>query len=251
MPVSRSTIFYAFFGLLGAQSTAPLNAQAQSPLAAPIVRAYESRAELESQAKLAEEQGRKSEGWLLRSRLQRGDFQEGDRIVVALENNARIDTIQIRAGKRLRFVGMADLSLEGVLRSELSDTLRHHLSKYLKNPGVKATPLFAISILGTVGVPGYHYVAADIVLRDVIMRAGVPAEADLDKVVVRRAGEIIWKSEDIRIALADGLSVDRLHLRAGDEIYVPARRQRFQVQSAFSILSGVTALILLVTQLAR
>lgn len=237
--------------LVGAIHIGLQSAQAQSAVPQPLIRQYETRLELETQARTAEQQGRKSEAWLLRTRLQRGDFQEGDRVVVALENSPKIDTVQVRAGKVVQFVGMADLSLEGVLRSELSDTLRHHLARYLKNPTVRTTPLIAISVLGNVGTPGYYYVGADMILRDVIMRAGVPRDADLDKVVVKRNGETIWKSADTRVALADGLSVDQLHLRAGDEVFVPQRRQGFNAQTVFSIVSATTGVVFLVLQFAR
>jgi hypothetical protein len=38
--------------------------------------------------------------------------------------------------------------------------------------------------------------------------------------IIRRGGETIWNAKDTRTAMSDGLSIERLHLRAGDEIYV-------------------------------
>lgn len=231
----------------------PLPAQTATMTSAVSVttRQYETRTELESAARAAESQKRSAEAWLLRSRLEKGDFQEGDRIVIALETSSRADTVQIRAGKLIQLAGMSDLSLEGVLRSELTDTLRQHLAKYLRNPGVRATPLLPLAVLGSVVAPGYYYTAADVVLRDVIMRAGGPRpEADLNKVVIRRGGETIWSSSDVRVALTDGLSLDRLHLRAGDEVFVPERR-RPQLANLTAIFSSVVALTLAVIQLSR
>jgi hypothetical protein len=43
----------------------------------------------------------------------------------------------------------------------------------------------------------------------------------MNKMLIRRGGETIWNAQDTRTALTDGLSLDRLHLRAGDEIYLP------------------------------
>jgi hypothetical protein len=218
-----------------------------SPAPSPS-RAYETRAQLENQARAAEARRRNSEAFLLRSRLQKGDFQEGDRIVIVLENSPRVDTMLVRSGKVLQLVGMSDLSLEGVLRSELTDTLRHHLSKYLVNPGVRATPLLPIAVLGSVGNPGYYYTAADVVLRDVIMRAGGPREGDLNRVVIRRGGETVWNAAATRVALADGLSLDRLHLRAGDEIFIPARKQRISMTTVLATVSATTTFVLLLTR---
>lgn len=244
VPLSLVLVFTATVAREGAAQSVPGSSGA--------VRQYESRAELDSLARAAERAGRSSEAWLLRSRLERGDFQEGDRIVLMLDNTPpRTDTLQVRAGKAIRIAGMADLSLEGVLRSELEDTLRSHMGRYLRNPALRATPLIPISVTGSVGQPGYYYVAADLVLRDLIMRAGGPATADLDRIVIKRGGDVIWKAQDVRVALADGISIERLHLRAGDEISVPERRERMNLQTVFSIVSASAALVLLVMQVGR
>jgi hypothetical protein len=215
-----------------------------------VARQYESRAQLEREATAAEATGRSSEAWLLRSRLQKGDFQEGDRIVVVMDANPRPDTLQVRAPKVLQFTGIEDLSLDGVLRSELSDAIRRHLARYFRNSEVRATPLVPLAILGSVAAPGYYYTAADAVLRDVIMRAGGLQGAALDKAVVRRAGEVIWGSADLRVALADGISVDQMHLRAGDEIFIPERR-RTSAATIVTITSTTAALLVTLIQLSR
>lgn len=212
---------------------------------------YESRADLEAEALQAEAANKTVEASLLRSRLRIGDFQEGDRIVVILESNpTATDTMQVRAGKILVFPRMAQVSLEGVLRSELNDALRKHLSKYLTNPDVRATPLLPLSVLGNVLHPGFIYAPADYLLRDLLMRAGGPApDADVSKTEVRRAGKTIWNAKEVRVAFADGLSLDRLHLRAGDEVYVPPVRNRFQLTTILGLVSAAAAVSLALTQL--
>ena len=233
--------------VLGAATAASLGAQTSTT----AVPSYESRAHLEAEAREAESANRAAEASLLRSRLKIGDFQEGDRIVVVLESNpTATDTMQVRAGKMLQFPRMSEVSLEGVLRSELNDALRKHLSKYLTNPDIRATPLLPLSVLGNVLHPGFFYAPADYLLRDLIMRAGGPApDADVSKTEVRRAGRTIWNVKEVRAAFADGLSLDRLHLRAGDEIYVPPRRQRFQLATILGLVSAAAAVSLAVTQL--
>lgn len=219
---------------------------------------YETRAQLEAEAALLERKGRTGDAWLRRSRLEKGDFQEGDRLVVIIEAGPVVagagiakDTLTVRAGKVLQLARMGDLSLEGTLRSELSDALQAHVAKYLKNPVVRAMPLLSIAVTGSVGAPGYYYAPADFVLRDVVMMAGGPSgTADLNKVVIRRGGEIIWKASDVRIALSDGLSLDRLHLRAGDAVYVPERRQ-WQWSTLAMIASTTTSLALLLANSVR
>lgn len=167
--------------------------------------------------------------------------------MVVMDANPRPDTMLVRTGKVLQFAGMSDFSLEGVLRSELTDSLRRHLGRYLRNPEVRATPLLPIAVMGSVGNPGYYYTAADVVLRDVIMRAGGFREGNVNKMVIRRAGETIWNAADVRLALADGISLDRLHLRAGDEIFVPERR-RITVPTVLSLATATTTFFLLITR---
>jgi len=59
----------------------------------------------------------------------------------------------------------------------------------------------------------------------VIMRAGGPAgDADLENVSIKRGSDVIWDQNGTRAALTEGLSLDRLHMRAGDDIVIPAHR---------------------------
>ncbi|MGE5099083.1 MAG: polysaccharide biosynthesis/export family protein [Deltaproteobacteria bacterium] len=194
-------------------------------------RQFETRQELDSMANAAEKGHRTGEAWLLRTRLEKGDFQEGDRILVQVEGAnimTKPETLVVQSGKggkHLEFPRMDDLPLDGVLRAELVDRIRQHLGRYIKEPVVRATPLVRVAVLGSVGHPGYFYTAADIPLTDVIMQAGGPAgNADLGKVSVRRGTEVIWDAKDTHTALADGLSIDQLHMRAGDEITVGEKR---------------------------
>lgn len=247
---SLPILLLAVASVLRAQPGVPTT-QVSTTLSAS--RQFETRAQLEAQAREAELQRRTSEAWLLRSRLEKGDFQEGDRIIVVLDGATVVsDTFQVRSGRVLQFPRMGEVSLAGVLRSELTDTVRSHLGKYLTTPVVRAIPLLPIAILGNVVQPGFYYAPADVVLRDVIMRAGGPlAAADLNKVVVRRGGEVIWKPEDVRVALTDGLSLDGLHLRAGDEVFVPEQKRRMQLTTITTIISMAVAVTLAVTQLSR
>jgi hypothetical protein len=201
-------------------------AQTQAGTPADPRRVFASRAELEAEAVQAEAQHRSSEAWLLRTRLQRGDFQEGDRIVVSLQGLAAFnDTLVVRAGKTVQFPRMEDLSLEGVLRSELPGKIAGHLARYLRDSTARVVPLVRLAVLGSVRGPGYYFVPADALLSDVLMRAGGPApDADFGKIEIRRGADVMWSPSDVRTALADGMSVDRLHLRAGDEIQVGEKR---------------------------
>ena len=229
-----------------AQSSNPANPATVRPAS----REYESREELEAQAKAAETEKRSAEAWLLRQRLLRGDFQESDRLVIVLQNTPTpADTYTVRAGKVVQIPRFGDVSLEGVLRSELTETISNHLARFLRDPTVRATPLIRLGVLGRVNRPGYYYPAADVILSDVLMTAGGPAgDADLNKVTIRRGPDVIWNSTDARTAIADGLTLDRLHLRAGDEIEVGQKKQ-ISWTSVIPIVSGIAVLVASLTRL--
>ena len=223
----RRSIVRSLIPTLIALAAAGLPVGGQSSRPADPSRDLETRAQLESEARTAEAQNRTGEAWLLRTRLQRGDFQEGDRIVVMLLGSTTFnDTISVRAGKLLPLPRMGDVPLEGVLRSELGDRISVHLAKFLRDSSVRATPLVRLAVLGQVNRPGFYYTSADALLSDMLMKAGGPApNADLGKMSIRRGGELIWSDRDTRTAMNDGLSIERLHLRAGDELFVGEQKR--------------------------
>jgi hypothetical protein len=243
----------AVIAILLGQGIHPCGAQTGGSVQPSARREFESRAEIEAQAKTAEAQHRPNEAWLLRQRLEKGDFQDGDRIVIHVQGNALMpkdfaaipETNTVRAGRRLEFYRMADLPLDGVLRSELNDKLTEHFAQYIREPIVRSTPLVRVAVIGLVGKPGYVYTLADNPLSDVIMQAGGPGtDANMAGIVIRRGADVIWDAQDTRAALADGMSLDRLHLRAGDEIFVP---QQNHISWMTALTVGLSAVTLLYT----
>jgi protein involved in polysaccharide export with SLBB domain len=188
---------------------------------------FETRAQLEAQLKAADSSHNQSAAYRVRYRLEHGDFYPGDRVFVKVEQGAAgfADTLVVREGRRLDLPQMGDLSLDGVLRSELEGSLSAHLGKYLRNPVVKATPLVRLAIMGAVGRPGFFYMPADLPVTDILMRAGGPTpDADLGKVTVRREGDVLIDESNTATAIREGMSADMLHLQGGDEIQVGRQR---------------------------
>lgn len=223
---------------------APPIASAQPRLPIQPGQPFATRADLEAQATAAEAEARVTEARLIRHRLERGDFQDGDRILVTLRGAAGFsDTLSVRSGKLLELPQVAPLRLEGVLRSELSNRLTIHMAEYLRDPTVSARPLLRVGILGSVVKPGYYYTSADLPLSDVLMAAGGPSpDANVEKMSVRRGSQIILDERSTRAALTAGRSMDMLHMQAGDEIQVGKQRQ----MNWPIILSSLTAVLGLV-----
>jgi hypothetical protein len=211
---------------------------------------FESRAALEAEAKEAQVKGDSSTAFLVRYRLEQGDFREGDRVVVKVQGSAGFtDTLVVRTGDVLPIPQMGELSLSGVLRSEINDRLKAHVAKYLRDPVVQAIPLVRLGVLGSVGKPGFYYTAADLPLSDVLMEAGGPtADADVGKISIRRKGDVIIDPENSRVALARGMSLDTMHLQAGDEIDV-GRKREFNWGIIVPTVTGILGLLIAFTQI--
>lgn len=214
--------------LVAAVSVATVGA-AQTRMVQQGTRLMESRAALDSQARVAEAARRPAEVAELRARLRDGDFQEGDRVVVVYQGADALiaDTLTVRAGQRLSIPQHADIDLHGVLRSEVHQKIDTYLKQFYVAPQLRATPLIRVLVGGSVARPGAYYVAPEAPLTDAIMLAGgQAADAEPKKTTVRRAGIVVWEPRDLEQAITQGLSVDRLYMRQGDEVFIPRKVAR-------------------------
>ena len=175
-----------------------------------------------------EAQRRRAEAARIRERLVQGDFLPGDRVVLNVEGDTALsNTFTVRAGGVLSLPNLPDASLSGVLRSELEGHLTKHIARYLRNPSVSASSLIRLAVIGEVQRPGFYPVSADVPLSDIVMTAGGPTQAaDLGRMTIRRGSAELLSTADLRIALVNGLTVDQLNLRSGDEIAIGARPRK-------------------------
>lgn len=214
-------------------------------LAVPAIQAQEpeqdrhgtSRAELEaaavaaerdaSSSRLNEEQreDKRLEARLIRDRLRDGDLQVGDRIALRVRGHEMLtDTFTVRAGRTVVLGDLPEISLAGVLRSELQEYLTIHIGRYVRDPVVEATPLVRVGVLGPVGRPGYYALPADMLLSDAIMYAGGPGgNADMRRSRIRRGNQDVVSRRGFAGALASGMTLDELNIRAGDELVIGER----------------------------
>ena len=200
------------------------SAQTPSP-----ARREATRTELEAKAREADSLGRTQEAFALHARLRDGDFDVGDRVLVQYEGlglRGR-DTIVVEEGRMLRLGNqLGDLSLLGVLRSELGDSISKRVARYYRNEVVHVTPLLRLSLGGAITRPGAYYLPTDAPLSDLLAQAGRDANADPDNIVIRRGEIVLWGKDDVQSALQDGMTLQQLNLEPGDELLVGTRRQR-------------------------
>lgn len=150
------------------------------------------------------------------------EFHVGDRIALTVEGPQNIsDTLLVRDGLILRLAGLGDISLAGVKRADAQKYLTQQISKFIRDPIVHATPLVRIAVLGQVGRPGFYTMPSDVLLSDVVMRAGGPTgTADLSRTVVKRGSEDVISKEQVANALSSGMTLDQLHIAPGDQMVV-------------------------------
>jgi protein involved in polysaccharide export with SLBB domain len=182
-----------------------------------------TREALEAAVKTAEASKRRDVAARLRERLREGDFQPGHRIVLTVETDSTLtDTFTVRADRKLLLPNLPLISLEGVLESELNTYLEKELSKYIRNPSVRAEPLLQVSVLGSVARPGFYSVPTDVTLGDAIMQAGGPSPtSDIRKIEIRRSSKTAISRSEVQEAIRLGETLGDLGVRPGDELWIP------------------------------
>jgi protein involved in polysaccharide export with SLBB domain len=226
----------------------------------------ETRAALTDRAARAEKEGRRAYAAVIRARLEEGDFQEGDRVVILFENmpapaggrgepiqvqGIRPDTLLVRAGRVLqfpqgRYSGVKDLRIGGLLRSELPDTVRAHMATIFRDPQVRVTSLIALSVTGAVLRAGPVDVPGDMRLNDIFNAAGgLAGEVNMKKSFIRRGGQQIMDGKDLQTALDIGLTIDAAQLRAGDQVYVERKTPSNWLAYTGLVLSVISLIVFL------
>ncbi len=207
-----------------AQGQQPQNPTTRSAEASrPELEAMLAAAQHDSTQGSAEDQDRRLRNISnLRDRLTNGDFSVGDRVYVSVQGQPTLtDTMTVREGQILHLANLGDVSLHGVLRSELQGQVYAAVSKYLRDPVVHTGSLVRISVLGSVTRPGFYAVPADMLISDAIMHAGgLGNNADVSRTTVSRGGTIVWQEKDVANAIRNGATLDQMSLRPGDQIAV-------------------------------
>lgn len=162
----------------------------------------------------------------IRRRLENGDFRPGDRIVLSVEGEAELtDTFTVQSGPSLDLPTIGTVDLQGILASELTESLARDIAHTLRDPLVNAQALIQLSVLGDVARPGFYLVPPEAPLSDVLMEAGGPTQtAKVDEIRIERGPRsrlVQAPSKSRPYSSIEALSADELGLRTGDRIIVP------------------------------
>jgi len=216
-------------------AAAPAVAQLQGP-------AYATRESLQQELARLERDGHSAVAAnLIRTRLENGDFQAGDRIFLRVDGEAQLtDTFTVAPGPELPLPQLGAVPLKGVLRQELQPRLEAHLGQYLRNPVVQIRPLIRVLVEGEVLRPGFYAVAPQQPLADVITAAGgFTPRSKPTGIQVQRGAATIWEGPMLQQSLSRGDSFDYLNLRAGDRVLVPAHGDSERTIRIISILATI------------
>ncbi|MGH7483010.1 MAG: polysaccharide biosynthesis/export family protein [Longimicrobiales bacterium] len=252
----------ALCALLALPASGPVHGQSQDAPALWDPQGIElSRPELEALLARLEEASRSSgysdatraharaEAELVRERLEHGDFDVGDQIHLYVEGEPALqDTFTVNGSREVVLPAIGSVDMSGVLRAEVAEHFAQELARYIREPIVRAESLLRISVIGSVGAPGFYTVQSTALLSDVLMQVGGPtAGSDLDRLRIERDGEPIWEGQALQRALREGRTLDQLSLQAGDQILLPAERQTLStLRTLLYIVPGLISIIALI-----
>ncbi len=197
---------------------------------------------------------KKKEAALIRDRLTNGDLQVGDDIDLKILGETTLTSkFKVGSGQTLSLPSLPDIALKGVLRSETQAYLTDQLKKYFKDPVVQVTTNIRLSIFGAVARPGFYQCPAESLAGDAIMQcaSGLGGNADPTKMSVKRGGQEIWSNEAFQDAIARGLTLDQLSLRAGDELFVDDKGTGTGFKGVLLYAAPIISVIFLLTRVGR
>ncbi len=188
----------------------------------------------------------------IRNRLSVGDFRVGDRFAFTIrQDSVRSDTASVRDSLMVSITNLPDVSLQGVLRSELDEKLGAHVARYLRNASVRTNVLTRIAVLGSVGNPGFYYASPDRPISDVVMLAGGPAaDANLNELEIKRGGSTLISKKDSKRFIKEGRTLEQLNVESGDEVSIPKKR-KINWQVVIQSILVVTSLFFAILQFVQ
>ncbi|MGE0352474.1 MAG: SLBB domain-containing protein [Gemmatimonadales bacterium] len=211
-------------------------AEAEKVLASPVY-----GAEIKAQ--------KRAETQMIRDRLTNGDFQTGDQLYVELAVPVNPNGPPVKGnytvgpGQVLQLPDLPEIPLHGVLRSEVKGYLTEFLGRLFKDQTVTVSPTIRLLITGGVRNPGFYQVPADTPLPDVIMGAagGMGQGAKIEESVIRRGDTELWPKKDVAEAITQGVTLDQLNVRSGDELAVGQQKQTNWLTTlrTFAIIPGL------------
>lgn len=195
----------------------------------------------------------------IRRRLSEGDFRIGDRILIEIDGvvlettrgtqptqTEFQDTVTVLDGARINVPNIGEISLAGVLRSELQGRVNAAVNEVILNSRARTRALVRLAVFGSVARPGYFNIPLETRIDNLIMMAGGPTiDASTGQMRVVRGDTIVLDPTEVREMIANGVVVGEMGLQEGDQLLIergPQRIERQQtIQFAFLFLSPIVS----------
>ena len=240
--------------VLVGSATAQTTSTPVTPVATPE-RISARRSTLEEAAKnlerlaASEKDAGKRAGYLgqartIRKRLVEGDFQAGHRILLFVTGDSALsDTFTVRSDQKLQLPNLPEISLAGILDSELQGYLQTKLAQYIRDPSVRAQSMLRVQVSGDVASPGFYSVRTDTPVSDVIMNAGGPStSADINKTELRRGSTVVVSRDGIQAAIRSEYTLSDIGARPGDELFIPAKLAGSKWQKIATVAAAASSI---------
>lgn len=211
---------------------------------------HATRAEL--QQMVAARDGRSAaELEAIRNRLEEGDFQTGDQVTITVVTHPDLSgTYTVEPDRTIVLPNIGPVSLRGVLRSELEPHLNQYLSRFVREPRVRARSTIRLMVMGGVGRPGFYSVPSHALITEVIDSAGgTGRDSRLTSIRVERDGRRVIDGQPMQDAIIAGRTLDQLNIRAGDRIIVPERRDLARNMQLLWVVTGLISAVYTVTRI--
>jgi polysaccharide export outer membrane protein len=171
---------------------------------------------------------------------QGGTFRPGDKVKVMMWRQKDITgEYQIAVDGELRMPLIGSVRASGLTANALTDTLVVHYSTYIKNPQIIVIPMFRVTILGAVKMPGSYWVSGSEKVTDLIaMAGGLGQKAVMEKTKITRDGQVIMVNA--AEFLRTGKTFGDIGVHSGDIVVVP--RSRWPNWSEWAVILSTVAL---------
>ena len=266
-PSRLGTVAGVAFGILalsigaggaGAQTTAPATPIPTPASVSPQRSTLKEAAEnFEKAARTEKDANKRAEyQWqaqVIRKRLAEGDFQTGHRILLFIAGDSALsDTFTVMSDQKLQLPNLPEISLAGILDSELQGYLATQLAKYIRNPSIRVEAMLRVQVSGDVAKPGFYSIRTDTPVTDVVMNAGGPSpSAEMSKMELRRGSTTVVHRGGIQTAIQKELTMSDIGARSGDELYVPEKPGTSRWQKVAAVTASLMGIIWAVAYLTN
>jgi len=266
-PSRLGTVAGVAFGLLalsigagaaGAQTTAPATPIPTPASVSPQRSTLKEAAENFEKAARTEKDANKRAEYLwqaqvIRKRLAEGDFQTGHRVLLFIAGDSVLsDTFTVMSDQKLQLPNLPEISLAGILDSELQGYLATQLAKYIRNPSIRVEAMLRVQVSGDVAKPGFYSIRTDTPVTDVVMNAGGPSpSAEMSKMELRRGSTTVVHRGGIQTAIQKELTMSDIGARSGDELYVPEKPGTSRWQKVAAVTASLMGIIWAVAYLTN